>query len=147
MLNHNEENEYLVLETAHWKTMLTADQKTYLGRCAVWLKRSCGDLAELTSEELLDFHELVKKLEHACRKAFNATMFNWTCLMNNAYRTVPPNPQVHWHFRPRYNQIVIFAGTEFHDKLFGSHYELHTDSRDIGSEIRSLIVEELKKHL
>lgn len=90
--------------------MLLSDQ-TYLGRSVVTLKRrDCGDLAKLTEDEILDFLDLVGKLENAFRKAFNATMFNWTCLMNLAYQNTPPDPHVHWHFRPRYDHKVSFAG-------------------------------------
>lgn len=53
-------------------------------------------------------------------------MFNWSCLMNFAYRNDPPDPQVHWHFRPRYKHPVDFAGEKFEDRAFGSHYERGT---------------------
>ena len=49
-------------------------------------------------------------------------MFNWTCLMNNTYQEVPPNPHIHWHFRPRYNHVVDVKGEQFNDPEFGHHY-------------------------
>jgi diadenosine tetraphosphate (Ap4A) HIT family hydrolase len=120
--------------------------QTYLGRSVVVLKReNCGDLAELTKEEMLDFLELVGRLENAFRKAFNATMFNWSCLMNLAYQNVPPDPHVHWHFRPRYDHTVTFFGLDFIDPNFGKHYDLSTD-RDIGV-VRKKITEEVKKYI
>src|SRR3989344_6640821 len=111
----------LIFETKFWKIIIAPDQ-AYIGRCYVTLKRHCGDLAELENSEWSDFIELVKKLESALKKSFDATMFNWTCLMNNAYQHDPPNPHVHWHFRPRYRNIVKFEEDVFEDPEFGHHY-------------------------
>ncbi len=137
--------EEIFYETKYWIVNLAQDQ-TYLGRCYVTLKRHCGDLAELKKEEILDFLELVKKLESAFKKAFNATMFNWTCLMNNAYQEKNPTPHVHWHFRPRYNHLVKFAGLVFEDKEFGHHYARNTE-RKISNEVQEKIIEEIKENL
>ncbi len=86
-------------------------------------------MSNLTADQWNDFSQVVKQLESACKKAFGATMFNWTCLMNHAYRNDPPNPHVHWHVRPRYNKPVTFAGELFEDKAFGSHYERGTERK------------------
>lgn len=142
---HPDGDKFLILETTYWKVFLMSDQ-TYLGRSVVVLKREkCGDLADLTNEEMLDFLQMVKKIENAFRQTFKATMFNWTCLMNWAYKNNPPTPHVHWHFRPRYNHKVEFAGLEFADDKFGEHYERGTD-RDVG-DVRKQIVDEVKKYL
>ena len=113
--------EYIVFETPYWKVVLSDNQK-YIGRSVVLLKRECGDLADLQNEEILDFLEVVKTLEKLLRKTFNATMFNWTCLMNDSYKEINPNPQVHWHCWPRYNHPVEFMGEIFEDPNFGHHY-------------------------
>jgi diadenosine tetraphosphate (Ap4A) HIT family hydrolase len=87
---------------------------------------------------------LLKKLEKALLKAFNATMFNWTCLMNNAYLEKPPKPHIHWHFRPRYEHPVNFGGMTFFDKEFGRHYKV--DSERCGrvpNSIRKKIIERI----
>lgn len=139
----------LIFETDYWKVILMNKQR-YLGRCVVVLKRDCGDLADLTNEEALDFLAVVRKLEDLLRKTFNATMFNWACLMNNAYRESPPNPQVHWHFRPRYDHSVEFAGETFTDPNFGEHYLSHSlDNAGpiISPELQAQIAEELRKNL
>lgn len=136
-----------ILETPLWEVILMEDQR-YLGRCVLVLKRSCGDLAELKQEEILDFFDLVKKLEAALRKTFDATMFNWGCLMNDAYQETPPNPQVHWHFRPRYNHPVQFAGQTFTDPNFGHHYLREPkDAYLAPSDLLQLIATEIKKNL
>jgi diadenosine tetraphosphate (Ap4A) HIT family hydrolase len=135
----------VMFETAHWKVILMANQ-TYLGYCSVSLKRrDCGDLADLTEEELLDFLQLVKKLENALRTAFKATMFNWTCLMNVAYQEIHPTPHLHWHFRPRYGHVVKFAGLDFVDRFFGHHYEWPPTERILDDQTRKLIIEEITK--
>ncbi len=138
-----DENE-LISETKFWKVILASDQ-AYLGRCYVVLKRR-GDLAELNDEEWLDFRELLKRLESALRKAFNATMFNWTCLMNNAYQNKPPNPHVHWHFRPRYNHKVEFAGLVFEDPEFAHHYN-RVRKQEVSNDVKRKIVERIKENL
>jgi diadenosine tetraphosphate (Ap4A) HIT family hydrolase len=135
----------LVYETKYWRILLNDDQ-AYLGRCFVNLKRHCGDLAELKKEELLDFLEVVKSLETASRKAFGAVMFNWTCLMNHAYKAKIPAPHVHWHFRPRYDRLIKFAGIAFKDPEFGHHYD-RDRKQIVSSKIIIQIVKKIKENL
>jgi diadenosine tetraphosphate (Ap4A) HIT family hydrolase len=135
----------LIFETKFWKVVIAPDQ-AYLGRCYVILKRHCGDLAELENSEWSDFIEIVKKVESALKKSFNATMFNWTCLMNNAYRNDPPNPHVHWHLRPRYNHKVEFAGEVFEDPEFGHHYSRER-KQEISDVVKKKIVDRIKENL
>lgn len=122
-------------------------EQTYLGRCVIVLKRTCGDLAETTEDEMSDFLTLVRKLENLCRKTFGATMFNWTCLMNNAYQVSPPDPQVHWHFRARYDKSVEVAGKIFTDPNFGHHYLREENDAPVSKKILAGIFAELQKNL
>ena len=141
-----EQDQDLMYQTEFWKVILMPDQ-TYLGRCVVVLKRNCGDLAEVSHEEVLDFFDnVVKKLEVSFRNTFNATMFNWTCLMNNAYQEEVPKPQVHWHFRPRYKSPVHFLGETFIDPNFGHHYERATEKL-INQDIRKEIIKQIASNL
>lgn len=80
-------------------------------------------MAELTIEEWLDFAEIVKKLEKAIRSAYGAQLFNWGCLMNNAFQYNPAKPHVHWHFRPRYDKTISIDGIDFVDPMFAHHYD------------------------
>ena len=140
------ENKFLVYETKHWKVFLHTKDQRCLGRCVVTLRRHAGDIAELNKEELLDFAQLARDLESASKKAFRATMFNWTCLMNNAYQKKPYNPHVHWHFRSRYDHEVKFGGLTFKDELFGHHYsgdEKYIVSDDILDKITKALSEKL----
>jgi diadenosine tetraphosphate (Ap4A) HIT family hydrolase len=134
-----------LFETDHWNVILINEQ-SYLGRIIVDLKRKTDALSNLTNEEMIDFLEVVKKFEAVLKKTFNATMFNWTCLMNDAYKDESPKPQVHWHCRPRYNHAVEFNGKTFEDPDFGSHY--NRDRKDfISKELLEKIAEEIKKNL
>lgn len=135
----------IILETDFWKIVIASDQ-AYLGRCFVILKRHRGDLAELENPEWIDFIAVVKNLETALKKSFGAAMFNWTCLMNNAYQNISPNPHVHWHFRPRYDRKVEFYGEIFEDFEFGKHYS-QTRKREVPDEIKRKIVERIKENL
>lgn len=107
-----------VCETKYWVVTLADDQKL-LGQCYVSLKRHCESLSEMKATEWEDLIKVIRKMESSLRKCFGATMFNWTCFMNDAYRTRPPHPHVHWHVRPRYDHRVSFGGITFHDRDFG----------------------------
>jgi len=126
----NSDERGFLFETTHWKVILMDDQ-LYLGRSVVVLKRPCGDLAEVTNDEIIDFLALVRQYERLLRVVFGATMFNWACLMNNAYQETPAKPQVHWHVRPRYAAPVHFAGEVFEDPNFGHHYLREDGNRRI----------------
>lgn len=139
-------NNNAILETDYWIVLL-ADDQSYLGRCYVTLKRHCGDLADLDKEEWNDLFQLINKLESSLKKAFNATLFNWTCLMNMAYQNNPPNPHIHWHFRPRYSHSIKFEGLTFTDPEFGHHYAReHERSQKVSNEIQQNIIEEIRKY-
>ncbi|MBC8495849.1 HIT family protein [archaeon] len=140
--------EFILFETNFWKVILL-DEQSYLGRCVVVLKRDCGELSGLTTNEAADFHEnIVNKLETTLKKTFNATMFNWSCLMNDAYKEKNPKPQVHWHFRPRYNHPVQIANNKFIDLDFANHYNNSSERKKfVSEEILEQIFNEIKNNL
>ena len=74
-------------------------------------------LSELNEEEWLELGELEKKLETITKKLFDATMFNFACLMNNAYKD-NEIPHVHFHFVPRYKNALKLFGKIYKDKHF-----------------------------
>ncbi|MCI0551310.1 MAG: HIT family protein [Anaerolineae bacterium] len=138
--------DYLLLsEEKYWRICLAPNQ-SLLGRCVIHLKRHTGDLANLTSDELLEFLDVVKKVETSTKLAFGTTMFNWSCYMNHSYRESPPNPHIHWWAVPRYDCKVEFGGLVFEDPLFGNPYD-HYRVMNTPKELRLEIAEKIKNHL
>lgn len=135
-----------VFQTNYWKVFLNPKQ-TYLGRSIATLKRHCASLSDLTNEEWDDFVGLVKIIESAYKKALSATLFNWSCLMNDAYQNEPPNPHVHWHLRPRYENPVRLFGLTFEDLEFGHHYARPETSYTAPQDIQEKIIERLRESL
>lgn len=138
-------NDFELFETNKWVVILTFDQG-YLGRAYITLKEHKGDLKDLTDEEWLEFAEVVQKYENSIRNAFGAKMFNWTCLMNNAFQTQPSQPHIHWHVRPRYDTDVEFGGLTFKDPKFANHYDRNQKKLLSREELKS-ITETMKSKL
>lgn len=65
--------------------------------------------------------------------------------MNEAYAHEHPDPQVHWHCRPRYNSDIEFDGHTFFDQEFGKHYE--REKVLVWQGLKEKIAEEIKKFL
>lgn len=78
-------------------------------------------LSDLNSEEWEELGKIEKELERVCKKLFGATMFNFACLMNNAYRD-NEKPHVHYHFVPRYKNELNLFGKKYKDKHFGYNF-------------------------
>jgi diadenosine tetraphosphate (Ap4A) HIT family hydrolase len=137
----------IIFKSKYWEVILANDQY-YLGRCILDTKREVGTLRELNEEEWEELHELIKKLEKVMMKIFGAEMFNWSCLMNNAYKHKEknPKPHVHFHFKPRYKNIVNFAGEKFHDEDFGHHYN-DEHNKMVSPEVFDKIKEEILMNL
>jgi diadenosine tetraphosphate (Ap4A) HIT family hydrolase len=137
------EDYIFIRETGSWRICLPPNQ-SLIGRCVVHLKRHAGDLADLTEEEWTDFLNVVKRVEKALKSAFNATMFNWSCYMNHAFRESTPDPHVHWWAVPRYAQAVRFGGRTFEDPHFGNPYD-HGRWLDLPKDLRDEIAEKIRK--
>lgn len=139
-------HEYRFLnQTSFWRVVLAPNQ-ALLGRCVVHLKRHAGDLADLTQEECLDWLAVARDLEAALSTAFGATMFNWSCYMNHAYRDDTPDPHVHWWAVPRYKHPVTLGGWTFTDPTFGSPYD-HNRWQAVPAEISREIADRIRRAL
>lgn len=137
-----EEKSYpFIYESRYWRVVLAANQ-ILLGRCVVHLKRHAGDLADLTNEEVLEWLPLVRKLEKAIRISFGASMFNWSCLMNHAFREEKPNPHVHWWAGPRYKQAVLFKEQKFEDTHFGNPFD-HDRTLELPEDVHLAIARKI----
>lgn len=80
-------------------------------------KENLSDL----KEEWVELEKIEKELERVCKKIFGATMFNFACLMNNAYRN-KEKPMVHYHFVPRYKNELKLFGKIYKDRHFGYNF-------------------------
>lgn len=123
-------NVYVLLETEHWVVSLAQDQ-TLLGRSYVTAKTHTSSIRELSKEQWDDLHCVMATFEKAVTNAFGAVLFNWACLMNDAYKEAanPQSPHVHWHARPRYSTPVTIHGETFTDEHFGKHYKTRWDGK------------------
>lgn len=136
--------DYLfVHETRLWRVVLAPNQ-SLVGRCILQLQRHCGDVADTSPAEILDWLSLVALMETALRNAFDATMFNWSCYMNLAYRENPPDPHVHWWVVPRYNHPVRISTWSFEDPHFGAPYD-HSLWLEVPKEVRQQIAARLRQ--
>ena len=122
--------------------MLSANQG-YLGTLFIELVDHKESLPELSDEEWLSFAALTRLVEYAERRAFGAAMFNWTCLLNNFYKSFPPKPHVHWHVRPRYDHEVMVDMHTFIDPNFGHHYDAGHLAH-VSSDLKETIAHKLK---
>lgn len=134
----------LIWETDYWKIYLAPSQR-YLGTCVVALKRRSQDLSQVEDEEWIDFAYVVKKLEKALETDFNPTLYNWSCFKNSTFRSKNPNPEIHWHFIPRYKYPVNFDGIVFKDPDFG-HIPLPI-KKEIPEKTMEKLAQKIKKLL
>jgi len=135
--------EDLLFETKHWKIFLSKEQ-AYLGRSVVVLNRHCSHLSLLTKVEWEELQKIIKKIETNYKKYLGATHFNWTCLMNDAYKNENPEPHVHLHVRPRYAFPPKIEDNEYPDPNFGHHY-LSKSTETLPDNDREKIVYRLRE--
>ena len=113
-------------EGENWEVVFVDWCQEFVGDCII----SCNkeSLSDLTDEDWQELGRLEKELERISKKLFNATMFNFACLMNNAYRD-NEKPHVHFWFVPRYrNEFIIFNKT-YKDKHFGYNFWKWSNSK------------------
>ena len=120
--------KYVLLETDLWMVSLAPDQQ-FLGRSFVTAKKHTRSLATLSKAQWDDLHQVMIALENAISSAYGADLFNWACLMNDAYKDTAntQSPHVHFHVRPRYKNTVYLQGYTFTDNDFGKHYKTPWD--------------------
>lgn len=89
------------------------------GQCIISSNKE--SLSDLSDEEWIELGKLEKELERICKKVLNATMFNFACLMNNAYKD-NEKPHVHFQFIPRYKNNMSLFNKVYKDKHFGYNF-------------------------
>lgn len=103
----------------NWEVVFVKWCQEFPGDCIISSNKET--LSDLTKEEWEELGKIEKELERITKKLFNATMFNFACLMNNAYRD-KERPHVHFHFIPRYENERIILNKKYNDKHFGYNF-------------------------
>ncbi|MBP3273147.1 MAG: HIT family protein [Ruminococcus sp.] len=139
------DKQFQVYESKSWSVFLS-DEQDYIGRCILVLKRHCGAMSELTDDEWDELRKLVCKVEAYLKTVLGATLCNWSCLMNSFYKESEPNPHLHIHVRPRYDEPVMVNEHSYVDSEFGHHYAVKKDG-EISVKDREEVFTRLKKWL
>ena len=100
----------------YWEVVFVDWCQEFPGDCIISSKKE--SLGELTNDEWIELGLFEKELERITKKLFNATMYNFACLMNDAYKN-KEKPHVHFHFIPRYEGERIILNKKYRDKHFG----------------------------
>ena len=131
-----------------WEVVFVNWCQEFPGDCII----SCDKekLSDLSNEDWIELGIIEKELERIMKKIFNATMFNFACLMNNAYRD-NEKPHVHFHFIPRYNGERIILNKKYTDVHFGYNMwkwalDENKSQKDIFSENDKEIIYNLIKN-
>ena len=103
----------------NWDIIFGEWCQEYPGYCIISSNKQ--SLSDLSKEEWEELGILEKELERVCKKIFGATMFNFCCLMNNAYRD-NEKPHVHFHFVPRYKGYLNLFDKIYKDRHFGYNF-------------------------
>ena len=103
----------------YWDVIFGVWCQDHPGYCIVGNDKE--SLSELEPEAWVELGTIEKELERVCKKVFGATMFNFACLMNNAYRD-NEKPKVHYHFVPRYKEPLMLFGKKYVDRHFGYNF-------------------------
>lgn len=117
------ESEWLLYKSLYWSVYL-ADVQDYVGRCILVSNRHCGSLSELDIAEWIELKTIIDRLEYIYKDILGAELSNWSCLLNNFYKEVTPNPHVHLHVRPRYKNAISINNHSYIDTEFAHHYAL-----------------------
>jgi diadenosine tetraphosphate (Ap4A) HIT family hydrolase len=96
-----------LFKTDHWTVMVRKGQVT-LGSLVLAANRNFVSAAELTRDEVLEFPQVVARLESALSNAFAFDKINYLCLMMT-------DRHYHFHVIPRYREARRFEGKEWTD--------------------------------
>ncbi len=113
-------------ESKNWEVVFLDNCQEFIGECII--SSSKENLSDLTSEEWIELGSIESELERVCKKLFSSTMFNFACLMNNAYRD-NEKPHVHFHFIPRYKDEIKLFNKKYKDKHFGYNFWKWSNSK------------------
>jgi len=125
----------LIKEYKHWNLLLRKNTKT-LGNCVAITKEHHESLADLNSEEMSEFLDLVKDFNKAVKIAFKHEKTNYLMLMMKDKHT-------HFHIFPRYTDKRNFAEIEWIDGM------VPTDPLELKGmpELSAEILQKIKKEI
>ena len=103
----------------YWSVIFVDWCQEFPGDCIISSNKE--NLSELINDEWIELGIIEKELERVTKKLFGATMFNFACLMNNAYRD-NEKPHVHFHFIPRYKNQLNMFNKVYKDRHFGYNF-------------------------
>lgn len=138
------EDKWLLHKSSWWSVYL-ADIQDYVGRCILVLNRHCGSLSELDISEWIDLKSIIDRLEYIYLEELGAKLCNWSCLMNNFYKETTPNPHLHLHVRPRFDNALIINNHTYIDTEFAHHYALKKEVLLLEDD-KEVLYTRMKKH-
>lgn len=97
----------LIKEFDHWLVLLRPEQIT-VGTLVLVTKSNATHLAQLSEAQWADFAHVCQFVEDLAKEKFNAAKFNYLALMMR-------DPNVHFHFIPRYPKPVVIDGKKYTD--------------------------------
>ncbi|MDA1330727.1 MAG: HIT family protein [Chloroflexi bacterium] len=97
----------LIREYKYWVVLLRPAQIT-IGTLVLVNKSGATHLGQLSVEEWAEFALVSQDMESLLAKTFGAEKYNYLALMMR-------DPNVHFHFVPRYSKPVKFNGNEYPD--------------------------------
>ena len=103
-------------ESNNWEVVFCDWCQDFPGNCIVSSNKET--LSDLTDEDWIELGKLEKELERISKKVFDSTMYNFACLMNDAYKN-KTKPHVHFHFIPRYDGERLIVNKKYKDRHFG----------------------------
>jgi len=129
--------ETLVKEYKHWVVLLRPVQVT-LGSLVIAAKSDALHLGNLDESQWAEFALISKEMENLLKDSFGAEKFNYFALMMK-------DPNVHFHFIPRYSKEVVFNEKTFKDTDWPGKSELNPIDLSEGTfkELLNLFIKRL----
>lgn len=122
-----------IKEYEHWVALFRPQQVT-VGSLVLAEKSDAIALGEISAQAWSEFSKVSKEMETLLHMVFKAEKFNYLALMMK-------DPNVHFHFIPRYSQPVEIAGS----KLVDSDWPSKTEMRN--ANVSNSVLEEIKTKL
>ena len=138
MISESTKNKFLyhdsiIKEYKYWAVLFRFQQIT-IGSMILISTTGAQHLGDLSSEAWAEFAIVSKDVEQWTKEAFSAEKFNYLALMMK-------EPEVHFHFVPRYSQPVAINGIEFVD----SDWPLATNK--VAMELNQTVLDAVKNKI